>query len=88
MPPVGEPRRFFLTADHVTLLSRSYVRWSDMEWGAAEIDGKRPYGGGDMRKDICEILGWVTDWDDVTPRRERELFDLAGTPAPPDRDGA
>lgn len=44
------------TADHVTLLARSYWRMSDCEFGAAEIDGKRPYGNSDVEDDLAEML--------------------------------
>lgn len=50
---------FQMTEDHLKLLRRSYVRkeLSDCEFGAAEIDGKRPYGNSDVLRDIAEIIG-------------------------------
>ncbi|HEY0280008.1 MAG TPA: hypothetical protein VGC32_17220 [Solirubrobacterales bacterium] len=42
---------------HVALLRHANVRWSEMEWGAPEIDGKRPYGNGDLPGDIAKIIG-------------------------------
>ena len=48
---------FDLTTDHLKLLQRMYVGWSDEEYGAPEIDPKRPYGNSSVEDDICEILG-------------------------------
>lgn len=62
------PEEFNLTEDHITLLRRSYVspELSGVETGAAEIDGKRPYGNSDVDLDVAEILGWADapGWDD------------------------
>ena len=51
--------KFQLTKDHLKLLRRSYVckKLSRVEYGAAEIDGKRPYGNSDVLRDVAEILG-------------------------------
>lgn len=48
---------FTLTEEHIKLLSNAYVRWDDCEFGAPEIDPKRPYGNSDVIGDIAEILG-------------------------------
>lgn len=48
--------RFTLTSQHVTLLRAANVRWGEMEWGAPEIDGKRPYGNGNIHEDIAALL--------------------------------
>ena len=50
---------FILTRDHIMLLDRGYVSWNSCEAGAPGIDCKRPYGNGDVPRDIAEILGWV-----------------------------
>ena len=57
---------FEITEDHLKLVKRMYVSWGDMEYGAPEVNGKRPYGNGDVAQDIAEILGWYTQeqWDD------------------------
>jgi len=47
---------FILTEDHLKLLKRMYVSWSQCEFGAPEIDPKRPYGNSDVPGDIHEIL--------------------------------
>lgn len=56
-PRPDDLQRFTLTEQHVKLLRAANVRWSDMEWGAPEIDGKRPYGNGDLHDDIASIIG-------------------------------
>lgn len=33
------------------------VRWGTVEFGAPEVDGKRPYGNSDVPDDIREIVG-------------------------------
>lgn len=50
-------QEFTLTEDHVKLLRRFYVAWCHDEYGAPEIDPKRPYGNSDVDDDIAEILG-------------------------------
>ncbi len=49
---------FTLTEDHVKLLRHMYVGWGYAEYGAPEIDPKRPYGNSNVEHDIAEILGW------------------------------
>jgi hypothetical protein len=44
------------TVDHLTLLKQTCWRMSDCEFGAAEIDGKRPYGNSDVEDDLAELL--------------------------------
>jgi hypothetical protein len=57
---------FELTEELLTLLSNSRVsdRLSESEWGAAEVDPKRPYGNGDLVEDICNLLGMPFDDED------------------------
>lgn len=59
-------KTFELTAEHILLLRASYVNdsLSDCEYGAAEIDCKRPYGNSDVESDIAEILGIAVIHDD------------------------
>lgn len=54
----GTKQFFTVTEDHLKLLQRMYVGWQDCEYGAPEIDPKRPYGNSDVEADIAEILGW------------------------------
>jgi len=53
--PVTE---FVLTSDHLTLLRHANVTWSAQEWGGPQIDPKRPFGNGDLWRDVARILGW------------------------------
>lgn len=48
--------RFELREDHVTLLRAMYVGWTGCEFGAPEIDPKRPYGDGNVTHSIAELL--------------------------------
>lgn len=57
MTTYSDDKRFTLTEQHVKLLRAATVRWEDIEWGAPAIDGKRPYGNGDIHDDIASILG-------------------------------
>jgi hypothetical protein len=52
-----EQETFTLTEDHLKLMQRMYVGWQYCEFGAPEIDPKRPYGNGDVCNDVAEILG-------------------------------
>jgi len=47
---------FTVTGEHLKLLRRAYVSWDYCEFGAPEIDAKRPYGNSDVIGDIAEIL--------------------------------
>lgn len=63
--------RFTVTEDHVKLLARANVRFQDeMEWGAPEIDPKRPYGNSDLFGDMREILGRPSVGEDEPDRDE------------------
>lgn len=48
---------FTVTEEHLKLIQRMWVGWQHCEFGAPEIDPKRPYGNGDVCGDIAEILG-------------------------------
>jgi hypothetical protein len=47
---------FKVKEEHIKLLKRMYVGWQDCEFGAPEIDPKRPYGNSSVCEDIHEIL--------------------------------
>lgn len=49
------------TVDHLTLLARSYWDMSECEFGAPEMDGKRPYGNGDVEDDLAELLPHLSE---------------------------
>lgn len=79
---------FELTEDHVKLLRASWVNreLSGVEYGAAEIDPKRPYGNSAVEHDIAEILGMEILADEegdyipeATRTRCRELHEQTPT---------
>lgn len=47
---------FWITEDHLTLARAMYVGWCGDEYGAPEIDPKRPYGNSDVEWDILRVL--------------------------------
>lgn len=51
--------KFEIKKEHLILLKKMYVGWQDCEYGAPEIDPKRPYGNSGVEHDICEILGKI-----------------------------
>lgn len=55
-----KPTTFTLLPEHIALLRRANVDWSESEAGAPRIDPKRPYGNsGFLTRQIAEILGWT-----------------------------
>ena len=59
-------RDFTVTNEHLRLLRRAYVWWGSGEFGAPEIDYKRPYGNSNVFGDIAEILGVPdSEWADA-----------------------
>ena len=48
---------FYLREEHLKLLARANWQWQDCEFGAPEMDPKRPYGNSDVISDIAKILG-------------------------------
>ena len=62
-----EKEKFNMTEEHIKLVRAMYVGWSNCEFGAPEVDPKRPYGNSDVIDDIAEILGISpveNDWDE------------------------
>ncbi len=50
--------RFELTETHLKLIKRMTIHYNDScEFGAPEVDPKRPYGNSSVYYDIGEILG-------------------------------
>jgi len=47
---------FEITREHLKLLKNMYVGWDDCEFGAPNIDPKRPYGNSDVINDIANAL--------------------------------
>lgn len=55
----NDNKNFVVTEDHIKLLQNVYFSYDDYtEFGAPEVNPKRPYGNGDVYGDIGEILGW------------------------------
>lgn len=48
---------FEVTKEHLKLLRNMYVSWCDDEFGAPEINPKRPYGNSQVYDDMRDILG-------------------------------
>lgn len=67
---------FTLTENHLKLLRRMNVGWQDAEYGAPEIDPKRPYGNSDVELDIAEILGWEVDEDGLSEFQSNSAREL------------
>jgi len=49
-------RKFVLTEEHIKLLRNANISWDSCEYGAPCIDPKRPYGNGDVLRDMAKIL--------------------------------
>lgn len=67
-----ENKKFEIKEEHLILLSKMYVCWQDCEFGAPEIDPKRPYGNSDVIQDMIKILGLKTLKEGIY---EFELYD-------------
>jgi len=52
---------FEVTKQHLKLLRNFQIGWQNCEFGAPEIDPKRPYGNSDVVEDIAVILGIEPD---------------------------
>jgi hypothetical protein len=48
---------FEVKKEHLALLKQMCVGWQDCEFGAPEIDPKRPYGNSGVHQDMIKILG-------------------------------
>ena len=48
---------FEVKEEHLKLLRRTNVGWDGGEFGAPEIDPKKPYGNSDVLQDMVEIIG-------------------------------
>jgi len=58
-PEIAVGEVFDVTEGHLALLRRSYTGWQYCEFGATEINPKRPYGNSDVICDIAEIVDGV-----------------------------
>lgn len=57
---------FNLTHDHLTLLRNANVVWEPGDCGAPAVDAKRPYGNGDVAKDVARLLEWTWDGEEMS----------------------
>ena len=78
---VEEPKRFEVTEQHMRLLPRLYFEYNDYcEFGAPEVDPKRPYGNSDVYGDLGEILevepSMVDDYDEAEYSDEQRAYML------------
>ena len=75
-----EKERFELIEDHLKLIRRMNIRYNDgCEFGAPEIDPKRPYGNSYVYGDIGEILDIKPtegDPDDLSFSEEKKAYML------------
>lgn len=71
---------FTLTEDLVTLLRNSFVTegLTGCEYGAAEIDPKRPYGNSDVATDIAELLAWAIPEGGLSEAQREDARTLHG----------
>jgi len=60
-----EKERFEIKPEHLKLLQRFYVGWGYCEFGAPEIDQKRPYGNSNVHQDMIKVLGFETIKDGI-----------------------
>lgn len=67
-----ENSTFTLTEQHIRLLSQFTVGWQNDEFGAPEIDPKRPYGNSDVISDIHQILTGKNEED--IPDKTAQLY--------------
>jgi len=54
---------FEITEQHLNLLRNAHVSWAATEFGAPEINPKRPYGNSNVPEDVAELVvpgfvGW------------------------------
>lgn len=65
---------FELRPEHLKLLCHAYIGWNNCEFGAPEIDPKRPYGNSQVLYDIAGILGLdMGNEDEGIPEETKEV---------------
>ena len=58
-----KPYVFTVTEEHLALLREFCVGWNDAEYGAPEVNPKRPYGNSSGASDVHEVLTGETNYD-------------------------
>lgn len=69
----GPSNPLTIKPEHIKLLRRMNVRWGEVEFGAPEIDNKRPYGNSDVIEDIREITEMPSAKHDWCYKLHREM---------------
>ena len=73
-------KTFEVTKDHLKIIKAMYLNHNhDCEFGAAEVDPKRPYGNSSVYYDIAEILGRFEqsdEWGEFGEEQEAEMHRL------------
>lgn len=64
---------FVVTEEHVKLARRMYTSWDSCEFGAPNVDPKRPYGNGDVLDDMRNILDRREATDDELVALHRSM---------------
>jgi len=57
--------QFEIKEEHLKLLKEMNVGWNDCEFGAPEIDPKRPYGNSGGVDDVARVIGFKKNKDTV-----------------------
>jgi hypothetical protein len=67
---------FEIKEEHLKLLKEMNVGWDDCEFGAPNIDPKRPYGNSDGVNDVARVIGFKKTKDTVEfDKEEAEEYD-------------
>lgn len=68
---------FELKQVHLDLLKETNIQWDDCEFGAPEIDPKRPYGNSNVEDDIADIikLSKSNNWNEEEEQWTEKAFD-------------
>ena len=69
----GPSNPLTIKPEHIKLLRRMNVGWNPAEFGAPEIDPKRPYGNSSVLEDIREITGMESANDEWCRQLHREM---------------
>ena len=73
---------FELKQSHLDLLKETSIGWDDCEFGAPNIDPKRPYGNPDVENDMAEIIkmpkkgNWDRSEENWNDQAQEKLNDL------------
>lgn len=77
MENIERAEKFTITENHLKLLKKMYVDWDDCEFGAPQINPKRPYGNSNVIDDIAEILNIKKTKDNVEDYDKEEASEYS-----------